>query len=280
MKNLLTSFFLLPSALCFGEITVIDSIEKLPAFFEEADSKTLGVFDIDGVLLISSEPPFQRPTFMCFRDELREMTQSLSHVQRDVLVNLINVSFPSKILEEKTSFILKELQSKRIPLIALTAASCGQLQGKNLADLRISSLKSWGIDFSSAFPEIEEIRFTELKERLGNVPSYKQGILFANGENRKGSDAYSKGEILIKWMTLLSFKPKKVIFIDDKRENVEEMESTLRTFDPSIEFTGIEFTGAIDYSDASVDHETFHKKWSALIEEAKKYEPDTKKISR
>jgi len=278
MKNWLAGLVLLPTALCWGEIKVVDSIEKLPAFFKGADHKTLGVFDIDGVLLISSEPAFQRANFIAFHDELREMTRSLSSIQRDALLNLINLHFPSKILEEKTADILKGLQEKGIPLIALTASSCGELKGKSLADLRISSLKQWDIDFSSSFPELEEIRFTELKEHLGNVPSYKKGILFSNGEYRKGNGNYSKGEILIKFLTLLSFKPKKVIFIDDKRDNVEEMEVALRTFDPSIEFTGIEFTRSFDYSDATVDHEVFYKKWTALIEDAKQY--DTKKISR
>jgi hypothetical protein len=71
-----------------------------------------------------------------------------------------------------------------------------------------------------------------------SVPSatptiYKEGILFTGEYNKKG-------EIFVRFLTMIDQKPKRVIFIDDKRSHVEDVERALTVL--GIEYMGIHYT--------------------------------------
>jgi hypothetical protein len=66
---------------------------------------------------------------------------------------------------------------------------------------------------------------------------YTQGILFTGEYNKKG-------EIFVRFLSLINQKPKKVVFIDDRRSHVEEVEKAL--IEQNIEYIGVHYT-AIEY---------------------------------
>lgn len=65
---------------------------------------------------------------------------------------------------------------------------------------------------------------------------YLQGILFVGDYNKKG-------DVFIPFLSLINQSPKKIVFIDDKRKNVEELEQALAG--SGIEYIGVYYT-AID----------------------------------
>ena len=67
---------------------------------------------------------------------------------------------------------------------------------------------------------------------------YLQGILFVGDYNKKG-------DVFLPFLSIIKQFPKKVVFIDDKRKNVEELEQTLTKY--GIDYVGIYYT-AIEQS--------------------------------
>lgn len=68
---------------------------------------------------------------------------------------------------------------------------------------------------------------------------YVQGILFTEEYNKKG-------EIFVRFLSIIDQKPKKVVFIDDKKSHVEEMERALTGI--GIGYIGVHYT-AIEHAE-------------------------------
>ena len=61
---------------------------------------------------------------------------------------------------------------------------------------------------------------------------------------------------------------KKVIFIDDREENLKNVEVALQTLPTPISYQGLLFTGAINYPSQAIPEEQFEEKWQKLADEA------------
>jgi len=147
--------------------------------------------------------------------------------------------------------------------MALTANLTGELASvKSMEDWRIQSLQRLGIDFSHVAPHKEAMVFPDLPLYRGNSPAYKEGILFANGT------CCSKGEILTAFIKKAGSYPRKIIFIDDREENLHSVEKALYQFDPSIEYLGVHYLGAKQYPSPVVTEEEFIAKWKQLVQTA------------
>jgi hypothetical protein len=66
-------------------------------------------------------------------------------------------------------------------------------------------------------------------------PLYKQGILFCLQPN--------KGKVLITFLERINWEPLKVVFIDDKIDNLQSVQEELKV--KNIEFVGLHYTGAL-----------------------------------
>jgi len=104
----------------------------------------------------------------------------------------------------------------------------------SIADSTVRQVKSLGFTFAPSAPV----------KNVFPVPSdtptlYSQGILFTGEYNKKG-------EIFVRFLSLINQKPKKVVFIDDKRKHVEEVERAL--VQQGIEYIGVHYT-AIEHAE-------------------------------
>ncbi|KKK55230.1 hypothetical protein LCGC14_3076640, partial [marine sediment metagenome] len=88
----------------------------------------------------------------------------------------------------------------------------------------IKQLDSLKIDLSKTAPKKENLYFK-------NGVLYKKGILFAKG--------IEKGRVLDQFLKKINFKPKSVIFIDDKLKYLDEVEKFCKKL--KIKFLGLRY---------------------------------------
>lgn len=131
-----------------------------------------------------------------------------------------------KPVEEDFVPFLQMLQNRNIVIMGLTH------RNPNVAKSTIKLISSLGFDFKLTAPSEETFNMPEFK----SPPLYKKGILFVNNVNKKG-------EVLLKFLDIIKKMPKKVIFIDDKRHNVEEVEQALKPY--GIEYIGVHYTAIL-----------------------------------
>jgi hypothetical protein len=134
------------------------------------------------------------------------------------------------LVEPIAASIIQDMQDKGLPVMGLTTQSL-TLMGRTAGHLEEN-----GVCFEKATPFEDHIYFTQdRKGKTSGVIHYK-GILFTSGTH-KGDSFFTlceKGE----------YKPKHIIFINDKETHLKEIEE-------SAEKRGIEFVGLrYAYSDA------------------------------
>jgi len=150
---------------------------------------------------------------------------------------IINIFYPRWIASQKTcpvkplekefiSFIT-DLQNQGIVVMGFTHRQ------PVIADSTIRQVNSLNIDFTLTAPS-EEVFSLEAK----NPTLYQNGILFVGDFNKKG-------EIFSKFLNHIDDAPNKIVFIDDKLKNVEEVESVADRL--GIPYTGVHYT-AIDHA--------------------------------
>lgn len=131
-----------------------------------------------------------------------------------------------KPLEENFVPILLTLQSKNITIMGLTHRQ------PSVADSTARQVSSLGFDFLTTAPSKDSFVVPAKTPTL-----YFQGILFVGDYNKKI-------DIFEPFLSIIKKSPKKIVFIDDKRKNVEELE-TLSRF--GIEYIGVHYT-AIEHA--------------------------------
>lgn len=133
-----------------------------------------------------------------------------------------------KIVEAGTAEIIHEMEKSKIVMMGLTT------QGLSLATRTIVQLKSLSIDLSKTAPSHQDCYF--MNGQTGVL--YRQGVLFTAGT--------AKGEALIKFLDTINDHPKHIVFINDKKTHLQEVEK-------SVELRGINFVGLrYSYSDERV----------------------------
>lgn len=132
-----------------------------------------------------------------------------------------------KALEENFVPILLSLQKKDIVIMGLTHRQ------PSVADSTIRQVHSLGFDFLITAPCKEELTVPSKTPTL-----YSEGILFVGDYNKKI-------DILEPFLHIIKKHPKKIVFIDDKRKNIDELEYLTQL---GIEYIGIHYT-AIEYTE-------------------------------
>lgn len=173
-----------------------------------------------------------------FYDELQKrMAKGLSREEAiaDAYPGWIKTQKACRVKPLENEFVpsLLTLQNKGITLMGLTHRQ------PVVADSTIKQVNSLGFDF----------RVTAPSKDCFSVPAktptlYFQGILFVGDYNKKI-------DIFELFMSIIKKHPKKIVFIDDKRKNVEELESLSQY---GIEYIGIHYT-AIEHAEPVYNRE-------------------------
>ena len=83
--------------------------------------------------------------------------------------------------------------------------------------------------------------------------------------------------MLERFLEELNWLPKMVIFVDDRRQNLEDVERVLKPWD--IRFLGLEYTAAMDYAAPFIDEATFDRRVRELANEAARMSASTDNVA-
>jgi len=249
----------------FATITEIHSISEAEKYFNSSDLTTLGVFDIDDTLLIPEDPAFQKKNLRK-HVEIMQQINELPLEQRDLLGCIALTYSHSQLIESESPVFIGKLQQRGVRLIALTAVMTKEFGDHYLPKMRYEELSRNGIDFSFSFPEIENGLFTELKNCNHSFPAFFSGVLCSNGDFQRQKNAMSKGEVLCAFLGKTLWMPSKIIFIDDKLYNLEEIELSIHKSYPDIEFQGLHYLGAESFISPAISREVVETKWKEVLE--------------
>lgn len=265
-----------------AEIVSVQSMKDLKAKVEgllhnQKPEEVLVAFDIDMTLTQPDHPAVYYPALIKYVDAYKKIMSSLSPEQKDLISTLITQEVPQKLVEQEAPVILKSLQVKSIKTIALTSILAGKINGfkDKMVMLRRDQLQKIGIDFTKSFKNFCTVMtFSTFQSYAGGHPMFYHGILSTNGEG----DA-SKGDVLVAFLEhvgphhegkalKLGYYPKIVVLIDDKKKHLETVEAALKTYNPSIQFLGIEYKGTYAYAPQNILQEAFEMFWKGLAAQA------------
>lgn len=150
---------------------------------------------------------------MTLEEATRECYPEWIEVQKVCPVKPIEAAFiPSLVL----------LQQQGIVIMGLTHRQ------PSLVDSTLRQVNSLGLNFFDSAPAKDTLVVPSATPTM-----YVQGILFTGEYNKKG-------EIFLRFLSMINQKPKKIVFIDDKRSHVEEVEIAL--MGTGIDYVGIHYT--------------------------------------
>lgn len=161
-----------------------------------------------------------------FYDEMQKrLDQGMSRDEAiaDAYPGWIKTQRVCKVKTLEPDFIpsLIELQNKGITIMGLTHRQ------PSVFDSTVKQIHSLGFDFNKSAPSQDSFSIPSKTATL-----YFDGILFVGDYNKKIA-------IFLPFLERIGKKPKKVVFIDDKRKNVDELEALSMQ---GIEYIGVHYT--------------------------------------
>lgn len=264
MKKLFLSILMtLTTFASHAQITQVSDMKEVFEVLNAADSKTLAIFDIDMVIIQPGDPAFQMANMKRYSTISKRIMKQIPADKQMVFLSLMTISSDPVLIDEKTPQYLNQIIHRGIPAIALTANLTGKFgMIQKMEQWRVEGLQKLGIDFSRKAPCNTTLIFNELAAYRGNYSTYLNGILFVNGTT------VSKGEAFLSFLKKCDFFPNKVIFIDDREENLKSLEAAIQKLDRPIEYQGIHYLGAQEYPSKMISEEEFETRWKTLASQA------------
>lgn len=215
-----------------SRVYTVDTLELLWSEVDRLDAHALVVFDIDKVLLTGAGT-FHRGTKEQ-RCELRSTFRLLPKEKRDRVRSKAVLERERMLVDVRTPELIRTMQQKSIKVIALTACLAGRYRLiEHLEDIRLQEIKSFGFDFSSAFPAVGCTEFPQLAYKYRH-PLYKDGVLFAS--------CCDKGEVLLAFLDKAAWRPSRIIFVDNNKRNITSVERAAQRLGAS--YLGLHYKAA------------------------------------
>lgn len=177
------------------------------------DTDTLVIFDIDSTILEPAQTLGSDAWYYTTIDRLISEGMDKEEAQKKILNQWMEVQKITDVIavEANTPELIRQLQDKEIKIAVLTARPF------KLIDVTIKQLNSIGVDFSRSPLSAKKI---DVKSPGGKA-KYRNGIIFCGGPK---SD---KGLILNEVLRKVKLVPNRVVFVDDRKNNVEAVDRAL-----------------------------------------------------
>jgi len=224
--------FILVSTQLFGVIHQSPNLILIEEHIADLDENALVVFDVVNTLLVSNDHILTA----CGDEYFQNFMKNFKSEERIALRSKILLQSEVSIVDDNIFMLLNQLKQRNVKTIALSAMPTGQYGViLNAEQWRVDQLALLGIYFDWSFPEIDSLVLNDFKGKR-TFPIFKRGIL-ATGD-------YPKGAVLCDFLRKIQWKPSAVIFIDDKMDYIESVESELEK--ENIEHISFHYTAAID----------------------------------
>lgn len=222
-------FSLLSVSAVYSKVLAVKDLCLFEKEIQSLDHDSLILFDIDYTIL-TPEDAALKP---CGKGLRKKFLHNLDPQKRARLQSILGIDGKEELVDQKSPFLIQNIQARGIPVIALTALETGTY-GKiiNMEDWRLNRLKHFGIDFTVSFQDFNPLYLTELSPYNDHYPLFKNGVLFTN--------LRPKGEVLTTFLRKIDWKPTKLLFIDDSLSQIQSVESAAEAL--GIEFIGFHYT--------------------------------------
>ncbi len=219
---------------CFGfargldeQVYMVDNLEMLLQELPCLDATTLVIFDISNVL-VKHAIEYQAK-IKNFLDPMKKTNFALLSGSFDKFL------LPKEALvDQGTPVLIKKLQKQKVKVLALTSGTVGKVGiVEHYEDWRIAMLRALNIDLSREFALHSPASLPKFI-RKGRCPLFKSGIIFATGS--------PKGPVLKAFFKLVGWLPRRIIFIDDSRDNLVSVQVIAQQL--KIPFLGLHYTAA------------------------------------
>lgn len=181
---------------------------------EAIDNGTWVLLDIDETLLETSRmlgsPPWKR--FLLKRLDELEIKDKLKEYVYSQITYLVMRKLPFYSVDERFPALIHKLQKQRIPVQGLTGRGrniWSRIEKRGVDNVTRDQLLTVGIDFTKS---VQPAHFNSHSH-------YSHGIIFTANA--------AKGPFLLEFMKKHDYRPKKVVFVDDKFSEVESVVKTL-----------------------------------------------------
>ena len=204
-----------------GEVIESAHIADVAKFI---DAKTWVLVDLDNTLFEASQAIGH---VNWYYDEIVKLLQNGMSKEEAV-----NKFYPEWLKVQETGAI-QVIEDEFIPLMILLQQQGIVVMGLThrlpiAAQTTIRQINSIGFDFTPTAPTQETFSLEAKYPTL-----YLQGVLFVNDFN-------SKGDVFTSFLSKIGKRPEKVVFIDDKKANVEDLEKSLQQL--NVDYMGIYYT--------------------------------------
>lgn len=196
-----------------AEIVTSTALEEIVSALDNLQEGDLLLVDVDDTLITPVSQVFHdRGRPLHFIDELKAEKDSLENLPEILgtwrlsrAIQLVNTSWPA---------ILQTLRDRGVIVLGLTqmeTGPCGPIS--SLEEWRSKELKNLGFPFTE---RIDGTASFPLKETAAGKAVFYNGLMMTG--------PFSKGEVLEIFLTYTKLKPQFIVFFDDKRFHVEDVE--------------------------------------------------------
>lgn len=212
-------------------VPLIEEIENL-------DSKALVVFDVDETLIIAKDKILRPAGEKYLYNLTASFGKSLNEDQHKELRSITMLQREIAHTDPSIPALFQKMQKKCIASIALTAMPSGKYGLiPSMEEWRGEELKRSGIDFTLHSPIQADINFEEFGEH--NPLIFYKGMLC--------SSDHPKGLALKAFLQKTDIKPSKIIFVEDKRNNLDSVEEEIKKM--AISYKGFHYVGALKFDE-------------------------------
>jgi hypothetical protein len=209
MNHLVRTVFTLVIALTVqianAKVVEIKSMKEVIPYI---NSRTLIVFDIDNTILEPTQTLGTDQAFGYWVEQEVKKGKPKDTAVVETFKKAILVAPTSRVraVERKTPEFIAALQSSGLPVIALTARPGNWARGT------LDQLASLHVDFTNSAPRLPSARLEHA--------DYTNGVLFL-------AHPSNKGDALVEYIRASKIQPTRILFVDDKVNNVESVEKAL-----------------------------------------------------
>ncbi len=227
-----------------AEIRVAPNLDSIYEEIPQCDSNTLFLIDVGGTLLIHKDPVLHTSHEKWKAKWFQEHYPHLTLEEKVPLIRAVETDKKCWLLSDTWPNLIEKAQTHQIKVVAFTKC----LIHPSINNLRLDWLKSFGLDFHDDLHEL----------------SHQNDLfIYTNGVIQTGQKL--KGPVLKEVLSKLKKLPEKIVFVDDRIEQVNSVEETCKEM--NIPFVGFHYTAfeASPYLDESIAH----KQLETLVKEHK-----------
>jgi hypothetical protein len=242
-----------------AKIIQTSQLAPIELAIQKADSDTLVIFDVDDVLITARDQILQAAHKKFLEGLNQDLKSRLSEEKAQKLWSIIWLARSDEPVDSKIVPLIKESQSRGLRVIALTNAWTGPFGNiPILEDWRIEELEGLGYTLKDPWRTIKSKTFGTLKSKdPKRLPVFKGGVLFTCN--------LPKGEVLKAFLQYAALSPNKIIFIDDKKKNLESVEAFSKA--AGIPFMGFHYTAVAERPKTSLNEKRAQLQFEVLEEE-------------